>query len=494
MNIGSLWSVKPEFRLKVGLLALTFAFLTATQAVWRSLKSPIFAKLVGIAYLPSIKLYSILFLIPLILLYSKLVDVLRRHQLLYVFALTHSLGGFLFAYLLADPTMGIANVVAAKDRWLGWAFYLFMESFSAFLSTSFWSFANSVNRPREAKNFYGLFVAGSKLGGIAAASSMWLFMMVGTGGLSWLTQHFTHTPLHVQDSTLITILLASGSLFLIGASVCIYFLMRWVPGYYLHGYEAVYQAEKKKERTASGFSLLHSLKQMIDGLWVILSQPYVLGIFSLSLFYDVVMTIVEFYVITAADDAYSTVGQLVIYYAAYFLTMHVCGFIVSMFITTPLQRLLSNRTMLLIFPFLCMVLIITIFLYPSADTLFMVGALLRGANYGLNHPTREVLYIPTTKEIKFKSKAWSDAFGSRMAKGSASLFFKEINLFAPGASFLINNVFMLSITSVWLIVAYFLGRTLQHALNHKLVIGGEATARTGDETAEASGEEESSEN
>ena len=58
MQMSSLWSVKPEFRLKVGLLSLTFFFLTATQALWRTLKVSVFAKIVSAAAAPDAKIYS----------------------------------------------------------------------------------------------------------------------------------------------------------------------------------------------------------------------------------------------------------------------------------------------------------------------------------------------------------------------------------------------------------------------------------------------------
>ncbi len=476
MGISSLWSVKSEFRLKVGLLALTFAFLTATQAIWRSLKVSVFAKIVGAAYVPDAKIYSLLLMIPIILAYSKLVDILRRHQLMYVFTIMHSVGGFIFAYLLLHPTLGIANITTSKDRWVGWAFYFFMESFSAFLSTSFWSFANSINKPKDAKNFYGLFVAASKIGGILAASGMWLFAMVCIGKLDWFVHLFTSKTASLSDAALITTLLGTGATFLLGAALCIFLLIKFVPGYHMHGYEAVYQMEKKREHTADKFSLTHWLKQSVDGLLVIISQPYVLGIFSLSIFYDLIMTVMEFHVLVAADDAHDTVAKLAIYYAGYFLTMHVCGFLISVFATTPLQRMFSNRTMFLIFPAFCFAAVITAFLFPSAEMLFFIAALFRGANYGLNHPVREMLYIPTTKEIKFKSKAWSDAFGSRIAKAGGSIFYKNACTYAPAFSHLISSSFMLSITAVWVAVSYFVGRTFQHAIDTQSVIGGEPTS------------------
>lgn len=471
MSTGSPWSIKPEFKTKISLLALTFGFLTATQAVWRSLKVSIFVKMVGLSSVPDAKVYAVILLIPLILFYSKLVDVLRRHQLMYVFTLLHGAGGLIFSYLLLHPTIGIANTVPSKDRWIGWALYFFMESFSAFLSTSFWSFANSINKPKDAKNYYGLLVAGSKMGGILAASGMWLFMMIGIGNLGWLTKFFTDQTVAISETVLITSLLSLGSLFLLSAALCIFCLMKFVPGYHMHGYEAVYQVEKKRERVVEPFSLYAALKKSIDGLLVIISHPYVLGIFSLTLFYEAVMTTIEFFVMETANEANATVAKLVIFYATYFLTMHACGFVISVFATTPLQRFFSNRTMLLIFPFICMGAVVVIFFFPSVETLCLVAAFVRGSNYGLNHPTREILYIPTTKEIKFKSKAWSDAFGSRIAKTGASLFYKKVSTCPPAFTHLLTNGFMFSITAVWVVVSYFLGRRLQSALDNQQIIG-----------------------
>ncbi len=484
MSIGSLWSVKPEFKTKISLLALTFGFLTATQAVWRSLKVSIFVKMVGANWLPDAKVYSVMLLIPIILFYSKLIDVLRRHQLMYVFTLLHGTGGLIFSYLLLHPTMGIANTTPSKDRWIGWALYFFLESFSAFLSTSFWSFANSINKPKDAKNYYGLLVAGSKIGGILAASSMWVFMMVGIGNLEWFTKLFTQQAVCISEATLITTLLGIGSLFLFSASLCIFLLMKYVPGYHMHGYEAVYQIEKKRERIVEPFSLYSALKKSIDGLLVIISHPYVLGIFSLTLFYEAVMTTIEFFVMEMANEANATVAKLVIFYATYFLTMHACGFVISVFATTPLQRFFSNRTMLLVFPFICMAAVITIFFFPSVETLCLVAAFVRGSNYGLNHPTREILYIPTTKEIKFKSKAWSDAFGSRIAKTGASLFYKNVSHCPPAFTHLVTNGFMFSITTIWVIVSYFLGRRLQSALDNQQIIGDVSGTAADEKTTE----------
>lgn len=479
MQISSLWNIKEEFRLKIGLLGLTFFFLTATQSLWRSLKASVFAKIVGASYVPSAKIYGIFVLIPLILIYSKLVDVLRRHQLVYVFTILHGIGGLILAYYLAHPTIGLGNLNPSADRWIGWFFYFFMESFCAFMSTTFWSFANSINKPKDARQYYGPLVAISKMGGILGAASMWLIFEVGIYYSGDIAQIFHLTSANgIQDRYLIGGTLLAGSICMFAAAFCIKLLMDWVPGYYMHGYEAAYQVEKKRERQVKKekFSLLTSAARALEGLRVIITLPYVLGIFSLSLFHDMVMTIFDYHVLMSADASYNTPGKLALFYAGYFLTMHVIGLFISVLGTTPLQRALGNRAALLLYPFMCMGMVVVSFFFPTTQVFFAAVVLIRAANYGLNHPIREVLYIPTTKEIKFKCKAWSDAFGTRIAKGSASVFYQHALHYSPAIGQLMSSAFTFSITFMWVIISYFLGRTLQRALDHKQVIGEKETS------------------
>ena len=54
-------------------------------------------------------------------------------------------------------------------------------------------------------------------------------------------------------------------------------------------------------------------------------------------------------------------------------------------------------------------------------TLFMVMIIIKGLSYALNNPTKEVIYIPTTKDIRFKAKGWIESFGGRTAKAGGSV-------------------------------------------------------------------------
>jgi AAA family ATP:ADP antiporter len=453
-SIKKLWGIKPEFKEKVFYLSLTFLLMSCCQVIWRPLKMAIFSKMVGAYLVPDAKLYSLLYVIPLVLIYSKLVDWLRRHHLLYAFMLFHAVGGIIFSYLLADPVLGLANTAASSSRILGWVFYFFMEGFDAFYSTTFWAFADSVNNPKDASNYYGFFVSGSKVGGIVASALLYLALK----NCSIIDQY-----------SLLPNALFLGSVMLLAAAYAIYTLVSKVSDDFMHGYEASYQLEKHMDRESHGF--LASLRSSVDGLIIMVKKPYVLGIFSLVAFYEIMAVIFDWWVALHADASNPTVGAMTAYYAFYYLLLNIIGLGISFFGTTPLLRVIGIRLSLFIFPTMCLIMLISTYLFPTPEVFFGVLVVLRALNYSLNHPTREVLYIPTTKDIKFKAKTWTDAFGSRIAKSFGSVFNASLKGASPAFALLSSLTLSFGLTFLWLIIVYFLGKTLQGAIDHKQVIG-----------------------
>jgi AAA family ATP:ADP antiporter len=454
LTLKSLWSIKPEYKQKVFFLSLTFLLMSSCLVIWRPLKMAVFSKMIGAYHVPDAKLYSLFFIIPLILLYSKLVDWLRRHHLLYCFTIFHAVGGLIFAYLLAHPVYGIANTEINTNRWIGWFFYFFMESFDAFFSTTFWSFADSVNNPKDAKNYYGFFVSGSKIGGIVSAGLLYLL----------LTTSSTQNQIVFLPGALVV-----GSLLLLAAALAIRQLVKTVPDDVMHGYEAAYKFETQKKPESQSF--LQSLRSSVDGLLIMIKRPYVLGIFSLVAFYEIMIVIFDWWVALHADAASPTVGSMTAYYAFYYFLMNLVGLVISFFGTTPLLRVVGARVSLFLFPIMCLGLLFITYLFPTANMFFVVLVGLRSLNYALNHPTREVLYIPTTKDIKFKAKTWTDAFGSRIAKSFGSVFNVTLKGATPAVALLSSLSLSFGLTFLWIIIVYFLGKTLQDAIDNKKVIG-----------------------
>ncbi len=453
-SFKKLWGIKKEYRQKVYFLSLTFLLMMCCQVIWRPMKVAVFSKMVGAYMVPDAKLYSLLYVIPLILIYSKLVDWLRRHHLLYCFTVFHAIGGFIFSYFLAHPVYGLANTEVNPKRYLGWAFYFFMESFDAFFSTTFWAFADSVNSPKDARNYYGFFVSGSKIGGIVTSITLYYILKSSTA---------------VEQVALLPNALFAGSVMLLGAAFAIYSLTKRVSDDIMHGYEAAYKLEVNKDREKGSF--LGAIKSSLDGLFIIVKNAYAMGIFSLVIFYEVIIAIFDYWVALHADKSTAGVGDMTAYYAFYYFLLNVIGLLISFFGTTPLLRLIGIRLSLFIFPLICMTMLTLTYFMPTASTLFIVLVALRAFNYSLNHPTREVLYIPTTKDIKFKAKTWTDAFGSRIAKSFGSFFNKTMKGASPAFAFISSLGLSYILTIMWLVIIYFLGKTLQEAIDNKQVIG-----------------------
>ena len=151
--------------------------------------------------------------------------------------------------------------------------------------------------------------------------------------------------------------------------------------------------------------------------------------------------------------------------------MHAVGLVMSFFGTVPLQRLMGVRLSLFICPILSLLLIAGAFTMPNPHVFFYALVLLRALNYAVNHPTREILYIPTTKDIKFKAKTWTDSFGTRLAKGSGSIFNKFLVNLSPGFALTLSFGLCSSLIAGWIVLVYFLGRAFQSAVDKDEVIG-----------------------
>ena len=278
-------------RLKLIFLWIAFFFLIGSYTVIRELRDSIFAFIVGREYISYAKTITMFGFIPAIFLYSKLVDKMRRYYLLCAYSAFYAISGLIFAYFLGDPIVGIPNTSTSPDRVIGWLFYFFVEGFSPFVVSVFWAFLNSVSSPETAKN-YGFLVSGSKLGGMLASASAWYFLGRVTA---------TGQPFYSDTANHQILILISSSL-LLCVPIAILWMMKKVPGRFLHGYEAVYQVEKEKMKHGEAETGIFA------GLKMLIKYPYVLGIFGMVFFYEVVTTVLSVMRVGIAQDSTSSMS------------------------------------------------------------------------------------------------------------------------------------------------------------------------------------------
>ena len=105
----------------------------------------------------------------------------------------------------------------------------------------------------------------------------------------------------------------------------------------------------------------------------------------------------------------------------YALAVQVIACAFALFGTSYFQRKYGIRFCLVAYPILIGAALVAYIIHPSLHTVTYLMLIGKSLNYAFNQPAKESLYIPTVKNIKYKSKAWIDMFGMRFAKASGSL-------------------------------------------------------------------------
>ncbi|MGB8366964.1 MAG: Npt1/Npt2 family nucleotide transporter, partial [Candidatus Babeliales bacterium] len=93
----------------------------------------------------------------------------------------------------------------------------------------------------------------------------------------------------------------------------------------------------------------------------------------------------------------------------------------------------------------------------------------KGLGYAVNNPVKEMMYIPTSKDVKFKSKGFIDIFGGRMSKlGGAQIN----NTFKTNMHNLMvyGTIFSFGLTIVWILAALYVGNKNERLLSEGEIV------------------------
>ncbi|MBM3893440.1 hypothetical protein FJ365_03515 [Candidatus Dependentiae bacterium] len=439
--IQALWgNLHGEELKKYAILALGFFFLIGSWWPLKTLKDSIFINTVGPHYLPYVKILSVSLFFPIVLLYSRLVDMYNKEKLIYFFLGVYTVLGLVFVYFLHHPSIGVANAVTDPKRLLGWAFYVFCESYIDLIMTLYWSFVNDITTPESAKKGYGLIIFGSQLGGF-------LFTLLGTLLSHDASQYTSSVPLIAFISVLMFIMIAGT----------VWLLTRVLRTSGLKGYEDHVQATEQKQTPAAvGF---------FDGLKFLVTHPYVMGIFGLVFFQEVVSTVMGFQMSLLAKSTYIEPGLVNKFLFDYGLAVQGISCVFALIGTSVFHRWFGIRTSLIAYPFSIGLFIIWYLLSPTLWTIVYVMLIAKALGYALNQPTKEALYIPTSRNIKYKSKAWIEMFGKRFSKASGSVVNGMV-----GQALTLAGGFTIGLIALWIGLAAVIGKIFNKTVEENKLI------------------------
>lgn len=413
---------------KYGLLALSFLCTIGAYCLMKPIKDGIFFSTIGGQYQPIAKMLSVVSITVLVFIYTRLVDVFEKQNLFYIIGIFYTIIFTMVAYLIGLPTSGNGAINPIVLKSLGWFTYLAIESFGSIMVTLFWSFTASVSDPSSAKKCFPFVCAVGQIGGVLSPFIAWQY--AEALGIRVLT-------------TIVTILII-----LIMFSIKIFMMV--IPR------DEIYKIDESHgKKTTTGF---------FEGIKLILTRPYLLGIFGIVTLYEIVNTIVDYQMKIQASTVYTTTESFTSFIGAFGVATNGAAFLLALFGTSYLLKKFGLKSCLLVFPVsLGIALSVLYYLIRfGVESHFLlwftfgVMVFIRCLNYALNNTSKEILYVPTSKSVKFKSKGWIDIFGGRTAKAeSSTLNISLVSAFQTSAYLAIGTAISLGLIGAWIIIAIF---------------------------------------
>lgn len=432
---------------KFTILALIFCGIIAIYWALRPMKDSIFNALVGTKeWQPLAKTLSLLVIFPIVILYSKLVDMFPRHKVFYFLTGLYGLIALVMFFCFSDPSIGLANTVKSPYRILGWVWYIWVESFGSLMVALFWAIATDITSPESAKRGFPLIALFGQIGN-----------MVGPYFLNAKALGFSNSAPVVG--------ILAGMLFAIGFLFWIF--MHVTPASQLKGYHA---ADAEEVESEPGF---------FEGLKLLVTQGYLLGLFLIITVYEVIVTVLDFHFKCSVMDSFASELEQNAYLASYATYTGLISTLCVLFGINNIQRVLGTRVSLLTLPFLTAIAVLLIKLNPQSLIIgFWIMVFSKAVNYALNQPTLKQLYIPTSKDTKYKAQAWIEMFGGRFSKFGGSVIngFRQPLVAHHGAIdgvarfLMFSSIISFGLVGAWLLVAMYVAGIYDKAMKEKRIV------------------------
>jgi AAA family ATP:ADP antiporter len=266
-------------------------------------------------------------------------------------------------------------------------YFLWVGIFNVMVIAQFWGFAADLYSEEQGKRLFPLIGVGASLG--AWIGSVRAGNLVEASG-SWR-------------------LLAGGAVTLVVCVVLARFANRTtVP----HEKKSVANADEKLKEGPSGFSM-------------ILHDRYLTLMALLVLLLNVVNTSGEYlfgrYVVQAAEATYGSgaasqaareqfISQT---YSSYFGYVNLIGFLLQMFVVSRVFKFLGVARAVFIHPIVALIGYLGMVRAPSFEFVRWLKIADNSLDYSLGNTTKQALWLPTSREAKYKAKQAVDSFCQR---------------------------------------------------------------------------------
>ncbi|PQJ34152.1 hypothetical protein BSZ35_05640 [Salinibacter sp. 10B] len=346
-----------------------------------------------------------------VVLFTILVRRFKRQQVVYIFCALLTAGTIIFSFAITDldaPTV--------------WGFYVFGDIFNSIMVASFWAFTNDVIRPQQSKRLYGLIGLGGVLGGLVGATYVSTRVdVLGRQSLLW-----------------------GAALAIVAVAGIAYYVNRREGGV------------SNQEAPDAGTEVA-STSAVFEGAKIVFQSKYLLAILGIIGLYEIVSNIVDYQLAKAIEMA---VASGVNYDAAFGFVgvlTNVVSVGVQLFLTSFVMKRFGIGTALLFLPVAILMGSVAYLAVPFLGAAVFMSVSDNSLNYSINQSAKEALYTPTSRDAKYKGKAFIDMFVQRFAKVVAvglNLAFAAF-VGAAGARWL--SVASIVVLIAWIMLVRFAG-------------------------------------
>ena len=354
------------FELKAVLLSFAYFFcLLSSYYILRPLRDEM-GVAGGVDKLPWLFTGTFLAMLVAVPAFSAVAARLPRHRFIPI-AYRFFIANILVFWALFQ--LGPATHAAAAR-----AFFIWTSVYNLFVVSVFWGFMADIFRHEQGARLFGFIAAGGSLGALAGPLlTTWLVKPLGTANL----------------------LLVSGLLLELSVQ-CVRALHRWALSAH-----ALRPAVRNAETQPLGGDFL-------SGIRLVFRSRFLLGICLYVVLLTATATFLYFEQARIVRAASVDPRVRTLLFARIDLVVNVLTLIVQAFVTGRLVKRAGIRFGIGLLPVLTVLGFVALGISPTLFVLMGVQAVRRAAHYGVERPSREILFTDVGREERYKSKSFID--------------------------------------------------------------------------------------
>jgi ATP:ADP antiporter, AAA family len=386
-------------------------------------------------------------LLVLVPAYGALADRLPRRLLLNVVT------GFFVACLAAFYLLAQAGVA------IGVVFFLWVGIFNLMVVAQFWSFANDLYTREQGERLFPIVAFGASLGAVVgSAAAGALIPLVGV-----------HQLLLLAAALLIVGAVLGGLVdrrerARCEAGIPLRFTTQEIPAA-----TGEYLIEEGAGASKVTVSLTGTSGRNPGTFRLVFGDPYLLGIALLILVLNWVNTTGEYIlgrtvqtqaaaaVAAGTAGGLSTEAYISSFYSQFFFAVNLVGLLLQLFVVSRVLKHFGVRAAVLVLPVIALFGYVVLAFLPVLAIVRWVKTAENATDYSLQNTVRNVLFLPTSRDQKYKAKQVIDSFFVRSGDVlSALLVYTGTTAFQMKAAGFARVNLILAL--IWIGLAIFVGR------------------------------------